>query len=159
MFLRKSSGVAGLLLFGFAIAACGSDANTNSASTTAVPSPSSTTAAAAAAPTAAQLQEILDTVSSPTKPVADKVAVVIDGPKRQPNLAKLTAALQGYPLSYAVRGITVTGNAANASVNVTSPHGSLQWPMTWQYADGSWKLSDASDCQLLGMGGPQIACS
>jgi hypothetical protein len=159
MFLRKSSGVAGLLLFGLAITACGSSGNSNSASTTTVPSASSTPAATAPAPTAAQLQEILDTVSSPDKPVADKVAVVVDGPKRQPNLTKLTAALRGYPLSYTVTGITVQGNTANAEVDVNSPHGSVQWPMTWQYVGGTWKLSDAGDCQLLGMAGPQIACS
>jgi hypothetical protein len=159
MFLRKSSGVAGLLLFGFAIAACGSGGDSNSASTTTVPSASSTPAATVAKPTAEQLQEILDTVSSPDKPVADKVAIVVDGPKRQPNLTKLTTALRGYPLSYAVTAITVSANTATAQVHVVSPHGTMQWPMTWEYVGGSWKLSDASDCQLLGMGGPQIACS
>jgi hypothetical protein len=159
MFQRKISGAAGLLLFALAITSCGSSGASNSGPTTAVPSTASTPPATAAAPTAAQLRQTLDLISSADKPVSDKVAVVVDGEKRRGNLAKLTAALQGYALTYDVSRITVTGNTAQATVDVTSPHGSMPMPMSWQLVDGVWKLSDASDCQLLAMGGPPTACS
>jgi len=69
--------------------------------------------------------------------------VVVDGEKRRVNLIKLTAAPQGYPLSYAVTGITVTGDTASSGVNVTAPEGTMPMPMpmTWQQVGSGWKRS------------------
>lgn len=160
MLLRTGVYASGVLLFAFAIAACGSDDSSNSTAagnTTATSAVTSATAAAVPAPSAQELQATLDLVSSPDKPVSDKAAVVVEGTKRTPNLGQLTAALAGYKLTYVVHDIAVTGSTATAKVDVTSPHGAMPMPMTWQYVGNSWKLSDSSTCVLLELGKARCA--
>ena len=140
----------GVALCAIAITSCGSDSSDSSDASKSNANVTSTTSVTA--PTATQLQQTLDLVSNPDAPVAKKAAAVAEGAKRTPNLEKLTAALAGYRLTYAVSDIQVQGSTARAQVQVTSPHGAMPMPMLWDYSNGSWQLSDPSTCQLLAMG-------
>ncbi|MEU7765719.1 hypothetical protein AB0B25_11420 [Nocardia sp. NPDC049190] len=135
------------------LAACGSD---DSAAT----SPSGTAAAsstpahgdhAAGTPTAETLQGVLVELADPKVATAEKTKLIVDGDKRAANIDRMNAGLQNYPLTFAVADITTQGNTANAQVTITSPHGAPPpIPMSWENVDGSWKLSDASGCLMLG---------
>ncbi|MGY4102572.1 hypothetical protein ACW2Q0_23885 [Nocardia sp. R16R-3T] len=137
---------------------CGSDdkSDTKATSTT---SAAATTGAAghgdhgsAAAPTAETLIAVLDTISDPAKPTSEKTKLIVDGEKRTANIDQMNQALGGYgKLTYTVADITTSGNSATGQVTITSPHGTVPaMPMTWDYVDGTWKLSDASGCLMLG---------
>nr|WP_067659132.1 hypothetical protein [Nocardia harenae] len=154
------------------LAGCGSDDSSDTAaSTSAVASSAaaaSSTAAAsssqagadnAAGPTPAQLQATLDKLADPATPTADKTAVVVDGEKRAAAIEQLTQALAGYgKLTFAVSDVTVAGNTATAPTVITSPNGAAPAiPLTWENVGGSWKLSDATACTLLGFA--QIPCA
>ncbi|WP_420094742.1 hypothetical protein [Nocardia asteroides] len=151
---------------------CGSDdsSDTAASSTSAVASSaaaSSSTAAASssqaagdtAQPTPAQLQATLDKLADPATPTADKTAVVVDGEKRAAAIEQLTQALAGYgKLTFTVSDVTVAGNTATAPTVITSPNGAAPAiPLTWENVGGSWKLSDATACTLLGFA--QIPCA
>ncbi|MGW4246642.1 hypothetical protein [Nocardia sp. NPDC004722] len=139
--------VAALAAVTATLTACGSDDKGSSSSTT-----TSATAAAAPAPTAQTLQGILTAFADPAKPAADKAKLVVEGDKRLGNIDTMNQGLAHYQVGFTVGEIKQDGNKADAKVSVTSPHGTMpDVPMTFQYSDGAWKLSDAGACTILGM--------
>lgn len=135
------------------LAACGSDDDSSTATTssTATASTHSHGDQAAGAPTAETLQAILVKLADPNVPTADKTKLIVDGEKRAANIDQMNAGLHGYTLTFAVADITTQGTIANAQVTINSPHGAAPAvPMTWENVGGTWKLSDASGCLMLG---------
>ncbi|WP_454196575.1 hypothetical protein [Nocardia sp. Marseille-Q1738] len=137
------------------LAACGSDEDSATTTTSAAANPTSNTQShgdhAAGAPTAETLQAVLVKLADPTVPTAEKAKLIVNGEQRTANIDKMNAGLQGYTLTFAVADITAQGSTANAQVTITSPHGSAPAvPLTWENVGGTWKLSDASGCLLLG---------
>lgn len=137
------------------VSACGSDddkaSDTATSSTTAAAT--TTSAAAAAAPTAEELQTPLNALADPAKSAAEKAAGVVNGEARLANIEAMTAALATYgQITFVVKDIAVQGATANANVDVTTVHGTAAMPLSWDEVDGTWKLSDASTCQLLALG-------
>jgi hypothetical protein len=140
------------------IAACGSDDKADAKATSTTSAVATTNAAghgdhgSAAAPTAETLTGVLDTLSDPAKPTAEKSKLIVGGEKRTANIDQMNQALGGYgKLTYAVADITTNGNTATAQVTITSPHGTAPaMPLTWEHVDDTWKLSDASGCLMLG---------
>ncbi|WP_159844055.1 hypothetical protein [Nocardia sp. CY41] len=138
-----------------ALAACGSDDDTATAT-------SATTSAAAsgthdhgdhatAAPTAESLQAMLGKFADSNVPTAEKSKLIVNGEQRTANIDQMNKGLQGYTLTFTVADLTVQGNTANAQVTITSPHGAAPAvPLSWENVDGTWKLSDAAGCLLLG---------
>ncbi|WP_307828422.1 hypothetical protein [Antrihabitans sp. YC2-6] len=144
------------------ISACGSDDDSSSDATTtsaaAAATTTTTSAAAAAGPSAEELQAPLVALADLTKPAADRAVLLVNGEARIPNIDTMTAALQSYgQITFAVRDITTAGTTANATTDVTTVHGTAPMPFTWENVDGTWKLSDASTCQLLALG--QAPCA
>ncbi|WP_433678401.1 hypothetical protein [Nocardia sp. CA-119907] len=140
------------------LTACGSD-DKSDGKASATTSAAATTSPAghgdhgsAAAPTAEALTAVLDALSDPAKSTAEKTELIVGGEKRTANIDQMNQALGSYgKLTYAVADITASGNTATAQVTITSPHGTAPaMPMTWEYVDGTWKLSDASGCLMLG---------
>ncbi|WP_433206056.1 hypothetical protein ACQP1G_19170 [Nocardia sp. CA-107356] len=140
------------------LTACGSDDKSDTTAT-ATTSVAATTSAAghgdhgsAAAPTTETLTAVLNTLSDPAVPTPEKSKLIVGGEKRTANIDQMNQALGGYgKLTYAVADITTNGNAATAQVTITSPHGTAPaMPLTWEYVDSTWKLSDASGCLMLG---------
>ncbi|MEU2035298.1 hypothetical protein [Nocardia amamiensis] len=138
------------------LAACGSD-DDSAATTTSAASATATSNThghgdhATGAPTAETLQAVLVKLADPTVPTAEKTKLIVNGEQRASNIDRMNAGLQGYKLTFTVADITSQGNTANAQVTITSPHGSAPAvPLTWENVDGTWKLSDASGCLLLG---------
>ncbi|MEV2222418.1 hypothetical protein AB0E01_21385 [Nocardia vinacea] len=137
---------------------CGSDDKSDAKATSTTSAAASTSAAGhgdhgnAAAPTAETLTAVLDALSDPAKPTSEKTKLIVDGEKRAANIDQMNQALGSYgKLTYAVADITTSGNSATAQVTITSPHGTAPaMPLTWEHVDGSWKLSDASGCLMLG---------
>ncbi|MFI6365523.1 hypothetical protein ACIBG0_22505 [Nocardia sp. NPDC050630] len=137
---------------------CGSDDKPDTKATTTLSAAATTSAAghgdhgSAAAPTVETLTAVLDSLSDPAKPTSEKTKLIVNGEKRTANIDQMNQALGGYgKLTYAVADITTSGNSATAQVTITSPHGTAPaMPLTWEYADGTWKLSDASGCLMLG---------
>ncbi|MGW4766597.1 hypothetical protein ACWEO2_00965 [Nocardia sp. NPDC004278] len=137
------------------LTACGSDDKSDvKASATSLAAATTSTAGhgSAAAPTAEALTAVLDALSDPAKSTSEKAELIVGGEKRTANIDQMNRALGGYgKLTYAVADITSSGNTATAQVTITSPHGTAPaMPMTWEYVDGTWKLSDASGCLMLG---------
>ncbi|MFC8042677.1 hypothetical protein [Nocardia sp. NPDC057353] len=147
------------------LAGCGSDdssdtaatstsavASSAAASSTAAASSSQAGAAAAAAPTPAELQATLDKLADPATPTAEKTALIVDGEQRAAAIDQLTQALAGYgKLTFQVSDVTVAGTTATGQTVINSPNGAAPaTPLTWENVDGSWKLSDATACTLLG---------
>ncbi|MFI6217448.1 hypothetical protein ACIBCD_36050 [Nocardia brasiliensis] len=137
------------------LSGCGSDdgkSDTKSSSSSVVASSSAAPSAAAGAPTADSLQAVLVKLSDPAVPTADKAKLIVDGEKRTANIDQMNKALAGYgTLTYAVADVTTQGSTATAQVTITSPHGAAPaTPLTWENVGGTWKLSDASGCLLLG---------
>ncbi|MEU2102556.1 hypothetical protein [Nocardia sp. NPDC019255] len=139
-----------------AVAACGSDDDSTGAASSATTSAAASgthdhSAHATGAPTAETLQAVLVKLADPTVPTAEKATLIVGGEKRTANIDQMNKGLQGYALTFAVADITTQGNTANAQVTITSPHGSAPAvPLSWENVDGTWKLSDASGCLLLG---------
>ncbi|MEU2037349.1 hypothetical protein [Nocardia niwae] len=141
-----------------ALAACGSD--DDSATTSAATSATTSAAAsgthahgdhATGAPTADSLQAMLGKLADPNVPTAQKAALIVNGEQRTANIDQMNKGLQGYTLTFTVADIATQGNTTNAQVTITSPHGAAPAvPLTWENVDGTWKLSDASGCLLLG---------
>ncbi|WP_067475834.1 hypothetical protein [Nocardia amamiensis] len=138
------------------LAACGSD-NDSAATTTSAASATATSSThghgdhAEGAPTAATLQAVLDKLADPAVPTAEKTKLIVNGEQRTSNIDRMNAGLQGYKLTFTVADITTQGSTANAQVTIASPHGSAPAvPLTWENVDGTWKLSDASGCLMLG---------
>lgn len=137
---------------------CGSDDKSDVTATSSTSAAAPTSAAghgdhgSAATPTTEILTGVLDTLSDPAKPTSEKTKLIVDGEKHTTNIDQLNQTLGGYgKLTYAVADITTSGNSATAQVTITSPHGTAPaMPMTWEHVDGTWKLSNASGCLLLG---------
>lgn len=133
------------------LAGCSSDDKSSSdakGSTTT----SSAAAVTAPAPTADTLQSVLTAFADPAKPAADKAKLVVDGDKRLGNIDTMNQGLAHYQVGFAVGEIKQDGTKADAKVSVTSPHGTMpDVPMSFQYTDSAWKLSDAGACTILGM--------
>ncbi|MFE3188121.1 hypothetical protein ACFXHA_03875 [Nocardia sp. NPDC059240] len=139
--------VAALAAVTATLTACGSDDKGSSSSKT-----STSSVAAAPAPTAEALQGVLTAFADPAKPAADKAKLVVDGDKRLGNIDTMNQGLAHYQVGFTVGEIKQDGNKADAKVSVASPHGTMpDVPMTFQYSDGTWKLSDAGACTILGM--------
>ncbi|GAB2536745.1 hypothetical protein [Nocardia heshunensis] len=139
--------VAALAAVTATLTGCSSDDKGSSSSKT-----SSSVAAAAPAPTAEALQGVLTAFADPAKPAADKAKLVVDGDKRLGNIDTMNQGLAHYQVGFTVGEIKQDGTKADAKVSVTSPHGTMpDVPMTFQYSDGAWKLSDAGACTILGM--------
>lgn len=138
------------------LAGCGSD-DTDSGSTTASGSVSATTVApddhaATPAASAAELQSTLTTFADPAVPATDKAKLVTDGDQRVALIERMNQGLANYEVSFTVTEVRQDGDRADADVDVTSPHGTMPGvAMTWEYDDGTWKISDASACTILGM--------
>ncbi|WP_230329638.1 hypothetical protein [Nocardia aurantiaca] len=129
------------------VTGCGSDDKGSSSSKTTV-----SATAAAPAPTAEALQRVLTAFADPAEPTADKAKLVVDGDKRLGNIDTMNQGLAHYQVSFTVGEIKQDGTKADAKVSVTSPHGAMpDVPMTFQYTDGAWKLSEAGACTILGM--------
>ncbi|WP_245721628.1 hypothetical protein [Nocardia crassostreae] len=111
-------------------------------------------AAAAPAPSPEQLQSTLDRFTDPGVPTGDKTQLMVGGDQRSSNIDTMTQKLGGYGhIGWGVSDIRVDGETANASVAISSPHGTMPGvPMTWQYVDGEWKLSEATGCTILSLG-------
>ncbi len=104
------------------------------------------------APTAGTLRATLARLADPAVPTADKAAAIVDGEQRTENIDRMNAGLQGYPLTFTVAEVAVHGLVATAQVTIESPHGvAPAIPLTWQNIDDTWKLSNESGCQLLGL--------
>lgn len=111
----------------------------------------SASSSSAPAPTADQLQGVLTAFTDPAKSADDKAKLVVDGDKRISNITTMNQGLANYQVDYKVGDIKTDGTKADAKVSITSPHGTMpDVPMSFQYTDGSWKLSDAGACTLLG---------
>ena len=152
MILRKCLIGIGVALVAFAPIACSSDNDADSAPANGSAAASESAGHSHDVPSAQVLQDNLALLVDPAKPAADKVAGVVNGNTRIANYEKLTAAMANYPVTFAVKDVTLKGHDAAATVDVGSPHGSMPMPMTWENVDGQWKLSDTSSCQLLAMG-------
>ncbi|MFD0000589.1 hypothetical protein [Nocardia sp. NPDC127526] len=111
-------------------------------------------AAAAPAPSPEQLQSTLDRFTDPGVPTADKTRLMVGGDQRASNIDTMTSKLGGYGhIGWGVSGVQVDGDNANASVAISSPHGTMPGvPMSWQYVDGGWRLSESTGCMILGLG-------
>ncbi|KAA0023645.1 hypothetical protein [Antrihabitans cavernicola] len=154
MILRKHLFATVAIVAALGLASCSSDDSTDSAAASSTVASSSAVAAAPAAdaPSAQQLQDSLTLLADPVKSATEKAATVVNGDARLANITTMTQGLANYPVTFAVADIKVEGNKADAKVTVTSPHGSAPLSMTWENVGGTWKLSDASNCQLLAMG-------
>ncbi|MFI6166724.1 hypothetical protein ACIBCN_08040 [Nocardia sp. NPDC051052] len=136
------------------LAGCSSDDNKSdakvSSSSTVAPT-SAAPSAAASAPSPETLQAVLVKLSDPAVPTADKTKLIVDGEKRTANIDQMNKGLAGYALTFAVADVTTQGNTATAQVTINSPHGAAPaMPISWENVGGTWKLSDASGCLLLG---------
>ncbi|MGV9632734.1 hypothetical protein ACWDO0_00975 [Nocardia rhamnosiphila] len=166
---RVAAATAAAAALALGLTACGSD--DDGGDTAAAGSVAATTSAAAhdhgddhdhgdTAPTAQSLQSTLEQITNPDVPVDEKVKLIDDGENRRDILEKLNAALQSYRgITYQVGEVTVDGDTATGQTTITSPSGQSAppMPMTWEYDDGSWKLSDAGACVLFGFA--QLPCS
>ncbi|MFI8565937.1 hypothetical protein ACIGGF_05170 [Rhodococcus sp. NPDC078407] len=112
-----------------------------------------------AAPTAAELEASLLQLVAPDIDAATKAAAVENGQARLTNLDAMTAALANYgAITFEVAEPTVEGETSTADVAIATPRGTAApSPQTWVLIDGTWKLSDASMCQILAMG--QAPCA
>ncbi|MDI9895868.1 hypothetical protein QM797_14180 [Rhodococcus sp. IEGM 1381] len=114
---------------------------------------------AVAAPTADELEASLLQLVAPNVDAATKAAAVENGQTRLTNLDTMTAALANYgTITFEVAQPTVEGETSTADVAIATPRGTAApSPQTWVLIDGTWKLSDASTCQILAMG--QAPCA
>ena len=107
--------------------------------------PTTTAGPAVTAPTVAELQTSLQQLVAPDVDAATKAAAVENGQARLTNLETMTAALANYgAITFEVSEPTVAGETPRGTAAPA--------PQTWVLIDGTWKLSDASTCQILAMG-------
>ncbi|MGS2804821.1 hypothetical protein [Nocardia sp. MW-W600-9] len=142
-----------------ALTGCGgsddSSTKATSSSTSIAAAPSSISATPsgdnAAAPTADSLKATLIEFADPALSTDEKAKLIVNGDARKSNIDQMNGMLAGYTLTFAVDNVVTSGNTATADVTITSPHGTAPaFPVTWEQVDGTWKLSDASGCLLLG---------
>lgn len=147
--------VAAALAVTATLAGCGSDDKDSAAATSTSSIAATTTAATrsnAPAPTAEALQATLTAFADPAKPAADKAKLMVDGDKRVALIEQMNKGLANYQVTFTVSDVKQNGAEADAKVAVVSPHGTMpDVPMSWQYSDGVWKISDKAACTILGM--------
>ncbi|QCQ91071.1 nuclear transport factor 2 family protein [Rhodococcus sp. SGAir0479] len=161
MIIRKSLVAAGVLAAALGMTACGSDDSSDQAETTATTTSATTgattsTAASAAAPSAEVLQEQLTTFFDPAVPAAEKSEVIENGAQRTATLEQFNQVLAGYPLTAKVGEVTAAGDTVTATTEIAGPHGGAPVPVTFTESNGEWVISDASSCQIFGMG--RVSC-
>ncbi|MGO4201611.1 nuclear transport factor 2 family protein [Rhodococcus sp. TAF43] len=164
MIIRKSLVAAGVLVAALGMTACSSEDSSDSSDSAAATSSATTSAAAsttsaasAAAPSTEVLQAQLTTFFDPNAAATAKAAVVENGEQRAALLEQLNGVLAGYPLTAEVKEVTVEGGTATAVTQIAGPHGGAPVPVTFTQKDGAWVISDASTCEILGMG--KVSCS
>ncbi|MEC3956109.1 hypothetical protein VMT65_23940 [Nocardia sp. CDC153] len=106
------------------------------------------------APSAEELQTTLTRFTDPSVPAADKANLMVNGGARTANLDKMNQGLANYgTIGWTVSDVQANGDNANASVAISSPHGTMPGvPMTWQHTDAGWQLSESTACTILAMG-------
>ncbi|GAB0103973.1 hypothetical protein JMUB6875_29470 [Nocardia sp. JMUB6875] len=111
-------------------------------------------AADTAAPSAEELQSTLTRFTDPSVPAADKTNLMVNGGARTANIEKMNQGLANYgTIGWTVSGVQANGDNADASVAISSPHGTMPGvPMTWQHTDAGWQLSESTACTILAMG-------
>ncbi|MEV6772169.1 hypothetical protein AB0N05_26425 [Nocardia sp. NPDC051030] len=111
-------------------------------------------AAAAPAPSESELQSTLDRFTDPSVPTADKEKLMVGGDRRESNIDKMNQGLANYgKIGFNVSGVSASGDTANASVAIVSPHGTVPGiPMAWQHTDAGWQISENTACTILSMG-------
>lgn len=155
MIIRKSLVATGVLVAALGMTACSSDDSSDKAATTSANA--TTTAAAAAAPAGEVLQTQVATFLDPQSATTAKVAVVENGAQRTALIEQLNGVLARYPLTAQVGEVTTDGKVVTAVTTITGPHGGAPVPVTFVQKDGTWVISDASTCEILGMG--KLTCS
>lgn len=161
MIIRNSLVAAGVLVAALGMTACSSDDSSDTAETTSVTSSATTSAttpaaAAAAAPSAEVLEKQLTTFFDPAVPVAEKATVIENGEQRTATLEQFNGVLAGYPLTAKVGEVTVDGDTVTAVTEIAGPHGGAPVPVTFVQSNGEWVVSDASGCEIFGMG--RLSC-
>ncbi|MFE3188122.1 hypothetical protein ACFXHA_03880 [Nocardia sp. NPDC059240] len=124
------------------------------AATAALTSGAGLAAADTAAPTADDLQSVLVRFTDPSIPSADKTQLMVNGGARSANIDKMNQGLANYgTIGWTVSGVQANGDNADASVAISSPHGTMPGvPMSWQHTDAGWQLSENTACTILAMG-------
>ncbi|MFC9516975.1 nuclear transport factor 2 family protein [Nocardiaceae bacterium NPDC056970] len=161
MFIRKSLVAAGVLVAALGMTACSSDDSSDTATSTTSAAASATTTAASgsgtAAPATEVLQEELTTFFDPATTVEQKTAVIENGTARTATLEQFNGVLAGYPLTATINEVAVDGDTVVATTQIAGPHGGAPVPVTFVQKDGKWLISDASTCEIFGMG--RLSCS
>ncbi|MFM1726178.1 MULTISPECIES: nuclear transport factor 2 family protein [Rhodococcus] len=161
MFIRKSLVAAGVLVAALGMTACSSDDSSDTAASSTTSAVSATTSAAsetgAAAPEAAVLQGQLAIFFDPATTTEQKAAVIENGTARTATLEQFNGVLAGYPLTATVDEVAVEGDNVVATTQIAGPHGGAPVPVTFVQKDGEWVVSDASTCEIFGMG--RLSCS
>jgi len=160
--IRKSLVAAGVLVAALGMTACSSDDSSDQADTTSVTSSATTSAttsaaAAAAAPSAEVLQAQLTTLFDPAVPVAEKTTVIENGDQRAATVEQFNGVLAGYPLTAKVTEVKTENGTVTAVTEIAGPHGGAPVPVTFTQVNGNWVISDASTCEIFGMG--RVTCS
>ncbi|MCA1007850.1 nuclear transport factor 2 family protein [Rhodococcus hoagii] len=159
MFIRKSLVAAGVLVAALGMTACSSDdsSDTTSSTTSAAASATTTSGSTVAAPAKEVLQEELTTFFDPATTVEQKTAVIENGEQRAAVVGQFNGVLAGYPLTATVNEVEVDGDTVVATAQIAGPHGGAPVPVTFVQKDGKWVISDASTCEIFGMG--KLSCS
>ncbi|WP_067821835.1 hypothetical protein [Nocardia inohanensis] len=111
-------------------------------------------AGAADAPAPEELQSQLVRFTDPSVPAADKANLMVGGSNRTANIEKMNQGLANYgTIGWSVSGVQANGDTANATVAISSPHGTMPGvPMTWTHTEAGWQLSESTGCTILAMG-------
>ncbi|WP_305095069.1 nuclear transport factor 2 family protein [Prescottella sp. R16] len=162
MIIRKSLVAAGVLVAALGMTACGSDdsTDTTASSTTAATTSASSTSAATdtdAAPSKDVLQQQLTVFFDPATTVEQKEAVVERGTDRAALVEQFNGVLAGYPLTATVTEVKTDGGTVTAVTDIAGPHGGAPVPVTFTEVNGTWVISDASTCEIFGMG--RVSCA
>ncbi|MDH6678775.1 ABC-type transporter MlaC component [Rhodococcus sp. LBL1] len=162
MIIRKSLVAAGVLVAALGMTACSSDdssdkADSTSAASSATTSATTSAAAAAAAPSADVLEKQLTIFFDPAAPVAEKTTVIENGDQRTATVEQFNGVLAGYPLTAKVTEVKSENGTVTAVTQIAGPHGGAPVPVAFTQVNGQWVISDASTCELFGMG--RVSCS
>lgn len=161
MLIRKSLVAAGALVAALGMTACSSDdasdtAATTTASTTAASATTTAAGTDATVPTAEVLQEKLTVFFDPAATVEEKAAVIENGDQRAGLLGQFNGVLAGYPLTATVNEVSVDGDTVTATTQIAGPHGGAPVPVAFVDDAGAWVITDASTCEIFGMG--RVSC-
>ncbi|WP_137726050.1 nuclear transport factor 2 family protein [Prescottella subtropica] len=141
MIIRKSLVAAGVLAAAIGMTACSSNDSTDTAT----------------APAKDVLQQQLTVFFDPAATVEQKEAVVERGTDRAALLKQFNGVLAGYPLTATVTSVTADGGTVTAVTDIATSHGTAPVPVTFTDVNGTWVITDASTCDIFGMG--RLSCS